>query len=334
MPQMNRIHFSVVTVVKNDLSGLKKTRKSIEGQTFTNWTHIIIDGGSSLKTLNFLRGLPTHNTSFISEADEGIYDAMNKGWEKALKSSYVIYLNARDVFSDNLALFSAAEALYGSKEPEWGCTTHEEISEDGAYWICKRVADPSLSNQLFATGYRSHQSVVMKSSFIRELGGFDTRLKVASDWDLIAKAIINSKPAIWEHSLGRFELGGMSADNMLQAHLELKDLRRKYLNQSLKQRIMDDIWCAYNLRYLGFTNWASRGLGLLSNKNKPKTRNLQFFKFRTIRLNLFFFTVNVLPNWELFFRIKNFLSFRNRLQFRFFRKHLMGYVNKKLGIEF
>jgi hypothetical protein len=41
-----------------------------------------------------------------------------------------------------------------------------------------------------------------------------------------------------------------------------------------------------------------------------------------------------LPNWELFFRIKNFLSFRNRLQFRFFRKHLMGYVNKKLGIEF
>jgi hypothetical protein len=41
-----------------------------------------------------------------------------------------------------------------------------------------------------------------------------------------------------------------------------------------------------------------------------------------------------LPNWELFFRIKNFLSFRNRLRFRFFHKHLLGYVNKKLGIEF
>jgi hypothetical protein len=64
----------------------------------------------------------------------------------------------------------------------------------------------------------------MKSNLIAELGGFNENYKIASDWDLIVRAMQISKPATWVHPLGLFELGGMSQDNLLLAHLELKQI--------------------------------------------------------------------------------------------------------------
>jgi putative colanic acid biosynthesis glycosyltransferase len=94
------VHFSIVTVVRNDLPGLKRTRASLNKQKYKNWTHIIVDGGSTDGTLEYLNALPKKNTSFISEQDEGIYDAMNKGWKMADPDSFVYFLNARDLFAD------------------------------------------------------------------------------------------------------------------------------------------------------------------------------------------------------------------------------------------
>ena len=73
----------MVTVVKNDLLGLKKTRHSLETQKYRNWTHIIIDGGSEKETIRYLRSLSSINTIWISETDSGIYSAMNKAWKLA-----------------------------------------------------------------------------------------------------------------------------------------------------------------------------------------------------------------------------------------------------------
>lgn len=78
------------------------------------------------------------------------------------------FLNARDVFCESESLFAAAAALIKSNYPDWGCSTHEEIGTDGSSWYCQRVSVPTLRNQLFATGYRSHQSVLMNAKFIKE----------------------------------------------------------------------------------------------------------------------------------------------------------------------
>jgi glycosyltransferase involved in cell wall biosynthesis len=143
---LQKIHFSVVTVVRNDLEGLKKTRKSLEGQKYKNWSHIVIDGDSKDGTNEFLKLLPSENTIYVSEQDNGIYNAMNKGWKLAVPNSFVYFLNARDVFATNISLAKAAESLNQAANTMWGCTTHEEINEDGTGWVCKLVAPPSIPN--------------------------------------------------------------------------------------------------------------------------------------------------------------------------------------------
>ncbi len=275
------IKFSVITVVKNDLEGLKKTRESLENQKFKNWMHIIIDGSSTDGILTFLKTLPKSNSIFISESDSGIYNAMNKGWKIAEADSYVYFLNARDTFATSESLTHAESSLNADPKKYWGCTTHEEILENGEGWVCKLVSPPSITNQLYAFGYRSHQAVVMKASFIRLLGGFNEKYKLASDWDLIVRALLIESPTIWEYPLGRFELGGISSRRLLEAHWELNLLREIYVLDSIKKKFFNQVWCAIYLRNLGFRNYLSPIFNLLypidkNNKQYKKHFNLKF----------------------------------------------------------
>lgn len=251
---MNLNHFSVITVVRNDLAGLKRTRASLNKQKYKKWTHIIIDGGSTDGTLEYLSALPTKNTIFISEKDNGIYDAMNKGWKLAAPESYVYFLNARDLFAYPESLTSANLALDLAPETNWGCTTHEERFEDGSGWCCKLVSEPSIRNQLYAFGYRSHQGIVMRQSFLASLGGFDEDFHIAADWDLFVKAIKQEKPLEWEYPLAVFELGGLSSKKILDAHHELITLRRKYRVTTGRTRLFEELWRMMFLQYMGYSN--------------------------------------------------------------------------------
>ena len=238
--------------MRNDLEGLKRTRKSLEQQEYKNWLHVIIDGDSIDGTKMYLKLLPSENTLYISEPDSGIYNAMNKGWKLAIPNSFVYYLNARDVLATNVALNMAAAALQDSTEGMWGCTTHEEINEDGTGWVCKLVSPPTVSNQLYAFGYRSHQGVLMKTELIEELGGFDESYKIASDWDLIVRAMRHSRPVVWVHPLGKFELGGFSTHNLLTAHYELIEIRKKYLTFTVSTKLFELLWRDIYLSQFGY----------------------------------------------------------------------------------
>src|SRR4051812_12141811 len=71
---------SVITVTRNDLSGLEATCRSLVEQTFGDWEHVVIDGASSDGSPDWMRAHPTSPSMvLVSEPDAGIYDAMNKG---------------------------------------------------------------------------------------------------------------------------------------------------------------------------------------------------------------------------------------------------------------
>lgn len=254
------LHISVVTVVSNDLNGLRKSRLSLEHQTFSNWTHVVVDSGIDGKTLDFLQTLPIASTKWISEPDLGIYNAMNKAVSMVEQESYVFFLNAGDIFARKDSLATAAEVLKASNQPNWGCTTHEEIASDGEGWICKLVSKPSITNQLYATGYRSHQGVIMKNSLISSLGCFDEKYKVAADWDLIVKAIMAETPVTWNVPLARFETGGFSTQRILLAHEELFQLRKKYLLEKVSDHVYDYIWRSLFLYPIGYRTLLGRFL--------------------------------------------------------------------------
>ena len=279
------IQFSIVTVVRNDLEGLRKSRASLDAQIYKNWQHIIVDGASTDGTVEFISTLPQNNTTFISEPDSGIYSAMNKAWKIAQRDSYVYYLNARDIFATSESLLFASATFDQESKSGWGCTTHEEIQKNGEGWVCKLVSPPSIANQLYAFGYRSHQGVIMKASFIRELGGFNENYRLAADWDLIAKALQKEDPISWNYPLGRFELGGESSLRLLEAHLELKEIRKELLEQSLRKRFADDVWSAVYLRELGHKNYLTKIISLIFPTQKAVNahkNNLGIRKFMTL----------------------------------------------------
>lgn len=250
----NDVHFSIVTVVRDDLEGLKISRESLVSQKYSEWTHIIIDGSTGGEILEYLRTLPKQNTIYLSELDSGIYSAMNKGWRLARSDSFVFFLNARDRFAGIDALVNANRALKMHASPLWGCTTHEEINRDGSGWVCKLVSEPDIRNQLYAFGYRSHQAVVMRSSLIKELGGFNETFRIAADWDLIVRALLRVKPVEWQKPIAIFELGGESSVKLFEAHQELMALRKIYLPRTIRNSFYELVWRAIYLRPLGYVN--------------------------------------------------------------------------------
>ena len=90
---------SVITVTYNAVDTLKRTLESVQGQTYLYIEYIIVDGGSTDGSLDLISQYPQLVTTFISEPDKGLYDAMNKAIDLAT-GDYLCFLNAGDTFHD------------------------------------------------------------------------------------------------------------------------------------------------------------------------------------------------------------------------------------------
>lgn len=104
------ILISVITVTLNNFEGLKRTILSVNEQCSGDIEHIVIDGGSSDGTYEFLNSNVCSHIRFLSEPDNGVFDAMNKGLLLA-KGAYVLFLNSGDVLEDSSVIESVMPIL-------------------------------------------------------------------------------------------------------------------------------------------------------------------------------------------------------------------------------
>ena len=98
--EIKKPYFSVITVVKNDEKNIIQTLKSIKNQTYTNFEYIIIDGNSEDKTIQKLMKFKNQINYLLSEKDNGIYFAMNKGL-KISKGKIIVFVNSGDMLTKN-----------------------------------------------------------------------------------------------------------------------------------------------------------------------------------------------------------------------------------------
>ena len=91
---------SIITINYNNAAGLEKTIKSVISQTCKRYEFIIIDGGSKDGSKDIIEKYQDQITYWVSEPDNGIYNAMNKG-VKVAKGEYCIFMNSGDIFVDN-----------------------------------------------------------------------------------------------------------------------------------------------------------------------------------------------------------------------------------------
>ena len=175
----NKPLISVVTVVLNSERYIEETIKSIINQTYDNVEYVIIDGGSTDGTINIIRKYEDKIDYWISETDEGIYDAMNKAidtvrgeWVNFINSSDTLnrnaYIDVSDFLVKNLNKCDVAVFGYSIKDAK-----NNQLKTDYRPSLNKKWKMPS-----------SHNSIIFKSNVLKD-NKFNLNFKYASDFDQI-----------------------------------------------------------------------------------------------------------------------------------------------------
>ena len=173
---------SIITINDNNADGLQRTIKSVISQTFKNFEYIIIDGHSSDKSIDVIKENENYFAYWCSEKDRGIYDAQNKGIQKA-KGDYLLFLNSGDclendkVFENVFALSPKEDVLYGELIFDFG--THKKLSN----------LPSMLTIQYLFRDNIWHPASFIKRSLFEKYGNYETNYKICADYDFFFKTI-------------------------------------------------------------------------------------------------------------------------------------------------
>jgi glycosyltransferase involved in cell wall biosynthesis len=188
---INYPKISVVTVVLNNQTQIEATIQSVINQTYSNIEYIIIDGGSTDGTLDIIDKYKNSISVIVSEPDKGLYDAMNKGTDKAT-GEWIIYMNSGDRFYNSDVLTDIFKNDY-EKVKQADVLYSDSIAEYKTRSIRKR---PRKIKWIWIRNLAVHQSVFIKTDIAREKK-FEMKFEIAADYDVIYYAF--QKGAVFKY---------------------------------------------------------------------------------------------------------------------------------------
>lgn len=192
--------YSVITINYNHKEGLKRTIKSVISQTSTDYEYIIIDGGSTDGSIDTIKENEDHISYWVSQKDNGVYHAMNKGIAQA-HGDYCIFMNSGDCFHSPLVLESV-----------------EEYQED---IVCGQVSTfpsghhkPTITLVDLLRISLPHQAMFIKRELLAK-HPYDEKYKILSDWKFCLETIIieNCSFRTIEIIIADYESGGISTNS-------------------------------------------------------------------------------------------------------------------------
>lgn len=220
---------SVVTVCLNDQLGLQATFESLEAQTSPPRQWIVVDGGSSDGTRDWLSLQQWLPLAWTSERDGGIYSGMNRGLGR-VEADYVLFLNSGDTLAATDVLASVAGALAERSDPPallYGdCLV---LEPDNRVWL-RRSRPPGWTPLGMPA---SHQSMFFRVASLP--AGFDTRYRLSADYALVLgmyRARNGSDFLRVARALCRFRPGGRSDQQRDAGLREDLQIRRRVLGMS------------------------------------------------------------------------------------------------------
>lgn len=176
---------TVVTVTFNCEKLIETTIRSVRSQTYSNKEYIIVDGYSTDGTVGIIKKYEDCIAQFISERDNGIYDAINKGIRLASpKSRYITFINAGDIYIDNDVIQNMVARAKSARANLYG-----NISVNG------KVLDAPRTLSLFclSTNMVCHQACFFRTKTHRKFL-YDTQYKIAADYKLLLELIRAGEP--------------------------------------------------------------------------------------------------------------------------------------------
>ncbi|MBM4053039.1 MAG: glycosyltransferase [Planctomycetes bacterium] len=222
---------SVITVCRNAEATIVDTLRSVAEQRLPELEHVVIDGGSTDGTVDVVRRHGARVSTLVSERDGGIYDAMNRGLRRA-KGEFVLFLNADDQYADRGCVADLVQAIDNSgADSAYGDIAY--VRNDAELTRVRRWKSGPYLRGAFARGWAPpHPTFLARRDRLLEIGGFDLRYRLASDFDLMMRALDGAgmTAAYVPRELVLMRVGGAtnaSARNVLRQNLEIIDSLRR-----------------------------------------------------------------------------------------------------------
>jgi glycosyltransferase involved in cell wall biosynthesis len=222
---MNNPTFSIITVCLNSAAHIEKAIQSVLSQAFDSYEYIVVDGESNDGTLEIIDKYRTSIQKVVSEKDDGIYAAMNKGID--LSSGDILYfLNSDDsLFDDQVLADLAKEFKYNpTTELIYGFVERENVPAHLVQFQTKHIIRNRYD--LLKAGI-CHQALFIKRSLINRVGYFDSKYAVYADYDWLVSAFtskVNFKNI--DRTIARYNYKGFSYTMGRQARGEVTSIIR------------------------------------------------------------------------------------------------------------
>jgi glycosyltransferase involved in cell wall biosynthesis len=231
---------SIITINRNNATGLDETMRSVISQTDGIFEYIVIDGASidgSIGVIKKYTDSLAGRLKWISEPDNGIYNAMNKGIRMA-SGNYVQFLNSGDCLASNDVTERMTAELKRNDYPSILYGNMLKDMPDGKVMRDKCFAGQEISFLGFYTGTLNHSPAYIRKDLFENYGLYDENLRIVSDWKWYLQAIIlgGEEPVYTDIDVTLFDMHGISETNKELDKAE----RKKVLGELIPQTILSD----------------------------------------------------------------------------------------------
>ena len=225
------MRLSIITINRNNATGLEKTMQSVASQAFKEFEYIVIDGASTDGSVEVIKKheVVFEHLKWVSEPDSGIYNAMNKGIRMA-SGDYIQILNSGDCLATEEVTERMLTALEKAGNPSILYGNMVKCFPDGRRIVDKCFAGNDITMMGMYTGTLNHDPTYICRDLFEKYGYYDESLKIVSDWKWYLQAIIIGceKPQYVDMKVTLFDMTGISETNK-----ELDKVERKQVLEQL-----------------------------------------------------------------------------------------------------
>lgn len=227
---------SIITVVYNNEKTIKDAIESVLGQTYENIEYVIIDGKSKDNTVSIIREYESKLGFFVSEKDNGLYDAMNKGIQSAT-GDVIGILNSDDLYQDLDVIVDVMEQFNNDSKLDllYGNLVYvksDNVNKIVRNWKCKPYYDRFFENG----NVPPHPALFVKRSVYDKVGLFNLDYKLAADYELMLRMLrkYDFKIKYIDRLIVKMRLGGATNQSFTNIINQNKEIIRSWKDNSLK----------------------------------------------------------------------------------------------------
>jgi glycosyltransferase involved in cell wall biosynthesis len=221
--------FSIITVCFNSEKTILYSLNSILNQTYKNIEHIIVDGGSTDKTVKIIKKYPFKNKKFIRSNGKGIYASINDGIKKAT-GEYITVLHSDDIYQNSFILEEVSRIITKNKKIKIFLGDVVFFRNNFSKIIRFYNSTNFKLNDLKYGIMPPHTGCFINKNIYRKFGAYKTNYKIASDFDFFFRTLFIHKIKYFRLNrvITRMKTGGVSGKNLISYYTTTKEIIRSF----------------------------------------------------------------------------------------------------------